>query len=686
MLKKLIKSLTFCLLATFIASYSLPIKLFTPSPNYSGYVYKARWNGSEWVADLSNPAKQVWVKQNATADGMWRWAKTDNNGRYYFSSWTSYHSTNASDFPNIFPEAMPKTKYGVDCSACGGVDWQCKNIVQYAEYQTTIDADRDGINDSPKNSSACEGIYSECPLPDDSNCSTQTYQPANSYGCTTPMSISVQKPYNWNGEFSPISLPVSQGGGGNLADEVSQGNIIFIEYTPTPTLTPTATPTPQIGGSFYKGSAIQTGLPGSGDQCIALEPIPLLPTIRLSNSSVEVSRPGSTIMNNQSLNNDNSYYMDVESHCDGVTEDCYTITLTLPTPAPGDTSSLMCSCGKKPGDPFTCEYRDISGPKDDVHFFLKETNMSQTGWFQTYGGDILALEQVTSAINANLPFDTNCSTGLCTDALIINNPAGENYTAGFPITYGGEIEDEDRIHSSSYTNSPDDGMVEGFTLTAHNETYNKFGERLRDYVNGTFSTLDPIKPSAVPNNLRVYHYDNLSGITIDASNNNWDLNNNEKIVVFVKGNLNLIDSDPSDADNIAISVPTNKKAFIAFIVKGDVNIDAKLGYSDPTKDPLTNDANVQGVFIADGSINVLGYSDAPYNNDDEADLKFIGEGTFVGWTGINLTRDFDDNDVGIEDNLTNPAEVFMYRPEFVINAPNEFKYANFYRVETEAGL
>ncbi|MBI2010089.1 MAG: hypothetical protein HYS86_02800, partial [Candidatus Chisholmbacteria bacterium] len=64
-------------------------------------------------------------------------------------------------------------------------------------------------------------------------------------------------------------------------------------------------------------------------------------------------------------------------------------------------------------------------------------------------------------------------------------------------------------------------------------------------------------------------------------------------------------------------------------------------------------ANLEGVYIANGTIST-----------GESDTKFTGEGTFVGWSGVNLQRDFEDTR-----NNTEPVEVFRYRPDFKLNLP-----------------
>ncbi len=55
------------------------------------------------------------------------------------------------------------------------------------------------------------------------------------------------------------------------------------------------------------------------------------------------------------------------------------------------------------------------------------------------------------------------------------------------------------------------------------------------------------------------------------------------------------------------------------------------------------------------------------------DGKFVGEGTFVGWNGIVLERDYDDYAGRKVENNYTPTESFRYRPDFLLNAPEEIK-------------
>jgi hypothetical protein len=115
-----------------------------------------------------------------------------------------------------------------------------------------------------------------------------------------------------------------------------------------------------------------------------------------------------------------------------------------------------------------------------------------------------------------------------------------------------------------------------------------------------------------------------------------------KQVIFVNGNL-LISGN--------VTVPAG--AFLAFIVSGNITIN-----------PGVN--NIQGIYVADGTISTA--SDT---------IALTGAGSFIGWTDVDLNRDLGAG------NAANPAELFYWRPDLLINAPDEFRSANYHWQEVE---
>lgn len=158
----------------------------------------------------------------------------------------------------------------------------------------------------------------------------------------------------------------------------------------------------------------------------------------------------------------------------------------------------------------------------------------------------------------------------------------------------------------------------------------------------------PVESTGNKNNLGkpgssgTYYYDGPV-----TSKREWDVSAGESYVIFVNGNLTL------DRLNNFISVQDG--GFLAFIVSGDIIFTDKVGRTF-----FGNPPSVQGVFIADGQIIV--------QDDTNQDRKFIGAGTFVGWGGVDIQRDFATNGSGI-DNSEDPAALFIYRPDLVTNAP-----------------
>jgi hypothetical protein len=109
---------------------------------------------------------------------------------------------------------------------------------------------------------------------------------------------------------------------------------------------------------------------------------------------------------------------------------------------------------------------------------------------------------------------------------------------------------------------------------------------------------------------------------------------------------------------------------LAFVVSGSITFDATVGHEniDETTPNPSVEPNVEGVFIANGRITV-----ASRGSDDK---KFVAAGTYVGWSGVELNRTFDNGGLGVFRNTTTPSETFIYRPDFVTSTPELFKFSD----------
>jgi hypothetical protein len=143
----------------------------------------------------------------------------------------------------------------------------------------------------------------------------------------------------------------------------------------------------------------------------------------------------------------------------------------------------------------------------------------------------------------------------------------------------------------------------------------------------------------------------------------------QSYIVFVDGNLTL--SDPTNVEEL---IKVSEGGFVAFIVSGNITISNNVG-----NDTLTDTkGNVEGIYIADGTLTVASKGTAA-----GGDERFVGEGTFVGWTTIKLDRDYSDGGARATENNTKPTEQFVFRPDLVKNVPTSMKHPHTLWQETK---
>lgn len=279
-----------------------------------------------------------------------------------------------------------------------------------------------------------------------------------------------------------------------------------------------------------------------------------------------------------------------------------------------------------------------------------------TPWWQLAGGHLYSNEASGVAIASQIADDPLfCIEPSCIAALSIRDRADTTYSDGFPFTAGGSID----TNGQMITYRDPDVFAIDTTVTRLIENYTYFygryslGSSPTDYF--VASANDALKPTFVDQD----SYFHSGDLTIQSP---WAVASGESYVIFVDGSLNI--EDPV-AEGELITV--DEGGLLAFIVSGDINIDATVGHS-----VLTNTAgNLEGVFIADGVITI--------GSNGTADKRFVGEGTFAGHGGVSLDRTYDE--------LTNnndryPAETFVYRPDFIKNTPDQMKRSQMLWQET----
>lgn len=291
-----------------------------------------------------------------------------------------------------------------------------------------------------------------------------------------------------------------------------------------------------------------------------------------------------------------------------------------------DATQWRCTC------PFGCTYSGQNVPIADVNYFV--TNVANP-WWQSQNGLIYAGLTSGNALVSQIP--TKC-TGACIGELSLRNALNASESSGIVITGGGDIDsDQDAgLRYSKLREEASQNHVIGSVYQGPRENYQYF-YNLYSLGSAPVSDFTGSQPSSGPVNGRAYYAGSSQAI-----NTAWHIPSGQKTVIFVNGDLDI-------NENITV----DKGGFLAIIVNGTIEVGNTVGNALPTD--LT--PNVEGVYIAD-RIQIDGGLAG-------GDKKFVGAGTFVGWSGITLNRSFDDTTT----NDTASSEFFIFRPDFVQNVP-----------------
>jgi len=306
--------------------------------------------------------------------------------------------------------------------------------------------------------------------------------------------------------------------------------------------------------------------------------------------------------------------------------------LGLPSTLQLDLNSdeFTCSC------PEGCQY-NLSGANQNMNYFV---NVKADPWFQIVDGGVAAYGDNSLAI-AN-PIPEQCTSENNCSPVLVRTP---NSSAPAVITGGGTVDVSDL--PGQQTTGLDDENKNWLARLSATPARQDFAYFRRIYKFPSADVQDDYalnfnnapKPDGTPNNENVTAYYHEGDLTITSP---WVVNSGESYVILVSGDLKV---------NANITVANG--GFLAFVTSKDIIFDSSLGSTAfNSSTPV-----VEGVFIADGKIRL-----------PESQLKFVGAGTFVGWAGFDLLRNFESTD-----NWYNPTELFVYRPDFLRNAPEEMK-------------
>lgn len=273
-------------------------------------------------------------------------------------------------------------------------------------------------------------------------------------------------------------------------------------------------------------------------------------------------------------------------------------------------------------------------------------------WFQVSGGHIGSDNTGGSsvAIQSKVTNEINCVAPACVRSLLSEDQSSTEGSDGFAVAGSGTIDANGFLNergpniSSSNTNK-----------TRYNERYEFFyrnsGLGLSPTNDFSGSETDIQKPTYNANKIAYFQ---SGDVTLQSP---WSVASGESYVIFIDGNLTLADGDGSSDQLIDVA----PGGFLGFIVSGDITIASSLGNVT-----LTNTTpNVEGVFIADGEFTIESKGTAAGGDD-----RIVLEGSYIGWSGVNLNRDFSDGGSRSSENNDKPVEVFIYRPDFLVYMPD----------------
>lgn len=291
--------------------------------------------------------------------------------------------------------------------------------------------------------------------------------------------------------------------------------------------------------------------------------------------------------------------------------------------------------------------RNQSGVK--FYYFNNGTTGTENAWFQTRSGLVYSRGTITSLI------PSTC-TGACES--FFSMKVGSNLlSAG--ITWVGDNSELDL--GSNTAAKPADRLVQNQKIENSNHQFDvesyEFFARKFNLDNVTDLPSDTI--TSKPINCTLVGDVNIckntaETTTINLTTTPWNVTGTEKMIIFIDGDL-VIEDNIVGTDSI---INVDNTAFLSFIVNGSITFAPSVG----NESVASANPNVEGVFVAKSILVEKATSGT--------DKRFVGEGSFISNDAagsITLRRNIE------TDNNDTPAELFIHRPDFVINLPEKLK-------------
>ncbi|MEX0895504.1 MAG: hypothetical protein WDZ94_01035 [Patescibacteria group bacterium] len=315
----------------------------------------------------------------------------------------------------------------------------------------------------------------------------------------------------------------------------------------------------------------------------------------------------------------------------------------------------------------------IDSPSAPSRHYLLFEEREYEAWWQARNGLIFAVGHINTQLPLRAPGgspvpSTACgdNPGVCTPYLIARHPwnSTAERIAGVPISNHDTITLGEGV-GGWYTNRADDpeqratddpvpqqAVVADFYGTVMSEI-----DTGREIIELPGTQSDPVRAdeinAAISNSANRYDTDGHELYVIELNSTHLTLNEiitidaNQQVLILAPGDLTL---SRESTERIVVS----NGGFLGVFTDGHLTFGDSIGHTDPTlSTPI-----VAGVYVSDKELRI-----------SSGGQKFVGEGSFVGLGGISLGRGFSDQSA----NSYSPSEIFIHRPDLVINTPDLLK-------------
>ncbi len=246
------------------------------------------------------------------------------------------------------------------------------------------------------------------------------------------------------------------------------------------------------------------------------------------------------------------------------------------------------------------------------------------GWWQVVGAGVHGQNGLKSSIPNSYPSE---------QSLILGDGTAANRSG--VASYGTLVNEMLGINPSAKVSTNLWQVQSSYQGSRYDHDY--FNQQFKKYIVTTWNGSDSIVYNDGGRGYQIFK------VTGDVTSFSYNPTGTEKVIFLVDGNVTVSSN---------ITVPSG--AYLALLSSGDISFSTSVTRAD-------------GWYLAN-NINVR-CTDA--NTDltcDRTDVQFLGNGSFVGWQGVNLSRDR-----GATLNQAGPAEKFTYRKDLYENAPEPMK-------------